>query len=45
MYFFKADQKYSMMKRVDHIILEHTEDDTWNLHLIEMKSSVGVQNG
>lgn len=43
MYFFKADQKYSMMKRVDHIILEHTGDDTWNLHLIEMKSSVGVQ--
>ena len=25
MYFFKADQKYSMMKRVDHIILEYME--------------------
>lgn len=30
-----------MFKRVDHIIFEHTPDDKWKLHLIEMKSSVG----
>ena len=43
MYFFQADGKKSMFKRVDHIIFEHADADKWNLHLIEMKSSVGAE--
>lgn len=40
MYFFQ--DKKSMFKRVDHIIFEH-DRNKWNLHLIEMKSSVGAE--
>lgn len=29
-----------LYKRVDHIIFEYVEDNSWKLHLIEMKSSV-----
>lgn len=38
--FLRSDKELSMFKRVDHIIFEKREDDKWNLHLIEMKSSM-----
>lgn len=40
-YFFQDTKLKSMFKRVDHIIFENVSDNNWNLHLIEMKSSVG----
>ena len=41
--FFKTDKDLSLKKRVDHIIFEEVEDNQWNAHLIEMKTSVGVK--
>ena len=29
-----------MFKRVDHIIFERLQENNWNIHIIEMKSSV-----
>lgn len=43
MYYFKDDKGLSMNKRVDHIIFEHVSENDWKLHLIEMKSSVGIK--
>ena len=43
MYYFRNDKALSMYKRVDHIIFEHISDNDWKLHLIEMKSSVGMK--
>lgn len=40
--FFQKDKRKSMFKRVDHIIYEHMSDSDWRVHLIEMKSWVGV---
>lgn len=39
--FFRPEKKFSMKKRVDHIIFEKKNDDKWNIHLIEMKTTVG----
>lgn len=39
--FFRADDKFCMRKRVDHMIFEHLGGNQWKLYLIEMKSSVG----
>ena len=41
--FFRPEKKFSMNKRVDHIIFEKKNDDNWNIHLIEMKTTVGEQ--
>lgn len=41
MLFFQQCKEKSMFKRVDHIIFEHSKDEKWKLHLVEMKSSVG----
>ena len=41
MLFFKNEKAKSMFKRVDHIVFEQLENNSWKLHLIEMKSSVG----
>lgn len=41
--FMKADSKYSMFKRVDHIIFRKNQNNQWILHLIEMKSSVNSE--
>lgn len=38
--FFQKGSKKSLFKRVDHIIFEYLGNDSWKLHLIEMKSSV-----
>lgn len=40
--FFQKDKRKSMFKRVDHIIYEPIADNDWKVHLIEMKSWVGV---
>lgn len=40
--FFQKDKRKSMFKRVDHIIYEHMPGDVWKVHMIEMKSWVGV---
>lgn len=39
--FFRPEKQFSMKKRVDHIIFEKKDDDNWNIHLIEMKTTVG----
>lgn len=39
--FFQNHKIKSMYKRVDHIIFEHQDNNSWKLHLIEMKGSVG----
>lgn len=41
LFFLKKDKEKSLFKRVDHIIYENIGNNYWNLHLIEMKSSVG----
>lgn len=41
--FFQTDSMKSMHKRVDHIVFQHLSDNDWKIHLIEMKSSVGVK--
>ena len=38
--FFRDEGKFSMQKRVDHIIFEKMEDGLWVIHLIEMKTTV-----
>ncbi len=43
LHFFQKNKMKSMFKRVDHIIFENVSDNNWNLHLIEMKSSVGTE--
>lgn len=45
MNFFQDSKNKSMNKRVDHIIFEQISYDKWKLHLIEMKSSVGMISG
>lgn len=41
--FFNKEGQKSMFKRVDHIIYENLSGNSWKLHLIEMKSWVGVE--
>mgnify|MGYP003302493009 CR=1 FL=1 len=41
--FFRNEKKFSMFKRVDHIIFENLSGNDWKLHLIEMKSNVLVK--
>lgn len=41
--FFKNNKELSLKKRVDHMIFEENEENQWILHLIEMKSGVGVK--
>lgn len=38
---FQEEKSKSMYKRVDHMIFECQKDNSWKLHLIEMKGSVG----
>lgn len=39
--FFQKKKEKALYKRVDHMIFERQDSDTWKLHLIEMKSNVG----
>lgn len=39
--FFREEKSRSMKKRVDHIIFEKKNLEAWNIHLIEMKTTVG----
>ena len=43
LYFFQTNKLKSMFKRVDHIVFEHLKNDKWNIHLIEMKSSMSTE--
>ena len=38
MYFFKDTSKFSMYKRVDHIIMDNVDiqNNKWDIYLIEM---------
>ena len=38
--FFQKGSQKSMFKRVDHIIFEKLSQNNWDVHIIEMKSSV-----
>lgn len=42
MYFFKDTSKFSMYKRVDHIIMDNVDiqNNKWDIYLIEMKSNI-----
>lgn len=38
--FFKIDKILHLYKRVDHVVFELNQNQTWDVHLIEMKTGV-----
>lgn len=41
--FFRTEKEFSMQKRVDHIVFEREAENQWMIHLIEMKTTVGMK--
>lgn len=41
--FFRTEKEFSMQKRVDHIVFEREAENQWTIHLIEMKTTVGMK--